>query len=892
MKSYIILFMIFIILIVIGFQFNKVKENYIPDTQVEIDDININLNDLTNRLNISNDNVSTLDLNTKRSISILTDKIKDNAKDIYITQEGLKNNTYNDEGLQKRQNDFENTTENKFIVIDGTIVNLDDKINKTTDNINTNIKNRFIEMSNVLNMNLNTNIKESTSNLNSSFNTFKSGYDSSLTNINTNLSSLDNLVKSLNVDYDKFKTSTSSINNTNLTKFTNINDTISKINNDLNITSTGLVQLGENLKTAYRKTIENDKIYAMKKDLSIYPTVNDVKAEYTTLSQSSAFISKKDIQLYINEIKASFTSYFKLIDEMNIMINMLKSNLSTINSSYVNKIDLPKLTTDLTSSNNNLITTTIDGLKNTINTINTTLTTLNNNVINNYLKKTDAELSYNTFAKKTDLGSYVSKNDINLYGYALKSDLDKSILSINNEIKKITSTTSSIINTLKVDNVANINKLYVDIDSYDKAFPANWNGVYTKDLYVSRNLGVNNLSGMSNNGLLYGTDINITNVGNFSKGVTTSNNISILGKQQGPFLEKNYLDGFNKYGLSIVNDNLRIYSSCNINLFGGTSNDSVTINKDGTMIINGRFVGNKDSVFNGSVVTQTITNSNNINVLGNLIVNSNIKTNTINANRVDSSSAFFDNLEIKNQFVMNNDINLNNSNVDWFNINNNSKRGLNINNSISLPYGLSVGSSTRTNKGELQINNGTVFNSNNQSINNIQGNTNFNNAVNINKTLRVNATNVTSPSEFNANGGILTNNLYSYGSVQISDDKGNLSRIISKDGIWGVSDKRLKRNIQNIPENELSYINDINPVMFNKLDNNNKHYGFIAQDLEQKYPNLINNKNNYKSVNYEEIIPLLAGNIRQLKKSIPSNDKLCIGNTCLIEKDLLRIQTT
>lgn len=887
MKSYIILFMIFIILIVIGFHF---KEHYADNVQVEIDDINVNLNDLTNRLNISYDNISTLDSNTKRSVGILTDKIENNNKNIYITQENVKNINDNYYSLDQRQSNFEKNTKDKFIVIDGTIINLDDKINKTTDIINTNVKNKFIEMSNNINTNLNNNIKQSTDNLNSSFNIFKNKYDTSLNDINTNLSSLDSLVKSLNIDYDKFKISSSSINNNNLTNFTNINENILKINNILNITSTNLNQLSENLKTAYRKSIDNDAIYAMKKDLSIYPTINDVKAEYTTLTQSSSFINKKDIQLYINEIKASFSSYFKLINEMNIMINTLKSNLNTINSSYVNKIDLPKLTMDLTSSNNNLIITTIDGLKNNINGINNTLTTLNNNIINNYVKKTDAELSYNTFAKKTDLGSYIAKNDINIYGFALKTDLDKSILSINNEIKKITSSTSSIINTLRIDNVANINKLYVDINSYDKPFPRDWNGIYTKDLYIDRNLGVNNFAGMSNNGLIYGTNINITNVGNFSKGVTTSNNISILGKQQGPFLEKNYVDGFNKYGLSIENDNLKIYSSCNINLFGGTSNNSITINKDGSMIINGRFVGNKDSIFNGSVVTQNLTNSNNINVLGDLIVNSNIKTNIINVNKINSSSASVDNIEIKNQFITNNDINLNNSNIDWFNINTNSKKGLNINNPVSLPHGLSIGSSVRTNKGELQVNNGTIFNSNNQSINNIYGNTSFNNDVNINKTLKVNSLNVNAPSEFIANGGILTNNLYSYGSVQISDDKGNLSRIISKDGIWGVSDKRLKRNINKIPENELAYINDITPVMFNKLDNDNKHYGFIAQDIEKKYPNLINNKNNYKSVNYEEIIPLLAGNIKQLKKSIPSNDKLCIGNTCLTEEDLLKIK--
>jgi hypothetical protein len=62
--------------------------------------------------------------------------------------------------------------------------------------------------------------------------------------------------------------------------------------------------------------------------------------------------------------------------------------------------------------------------------------------------------------------------------------------------------------------------------------------------------------------------------------------------------------------------------------------------------------------------------------------------------------------------------------------------------------------------------------------------------------------------------------------------------------------------------------------IFNNDSSNRIHYGFIAQDLENEYPELVQNKpnkmynNDLKSVNYLEIIPLLVHKIQLMQIEI------------------------
>ncbi len=60
-----------------------------------------------------------------------------------------------------------------------------------------------------------------------------------------------------------------------------------------------------------------------------------------------------------------------------------------------------------------------------------------------------------------------------------------------------------------------------------------------------------------------------------------------------------------------------------------------------------------------------------------------------------------------------------------------------------------------------------------------------------------------------------------------------------------------------------------------------RQYGFIAQEVEKIYPNLVSTANDEmktKSVNYDGFIPLLVSSIQELKKE---NDTLKNENTLL-----------
>ena len=89
------------------------------------------------------------------------------------------------------------------------------------------------------------------------------------------------------------------------------------------------------------------------------------------------------------------------------------------------------------------------------------------------------------------------------------------------------------------------------------------------------------------------------------------------------------------------------------------------------------------------------------------------------------------------------------------------------------------------------------------------------------------------------------------------------------------SDINLKRNINPITIDTTDKIMNLKPTSFTFKDdlNNNTHYGFIAQELENEYPELIHSKpdskySKIKAVNYLEIIPLLVNKIQLMQQEI------------------------
>ncbi len=89
------------------------------------------------------------------------------------------------------------------------------------------------------------------------------------------------------------------------------------------------------------------------------------------------------------------------------------------------------------------------------------------------------------------------------------------------------------------------------------------------------------------------------------------------------------------------------------------------------------------------------------------------------------------------------------------------------------------------------------------------------------------------------------------------------------------SDANLKKNITLLNIEISDKLMNLKPSLFEFKDDpsNHIHYGFIAGELENEYPELVQTKPDQKylkikSINYLEIIPLLVHKIQQMQKEI------------------------
>jgi len=88
---------------------------------------------------------------------------------------------------------------------------------------------------------------------------------------------------------------------------------------------------------------------------------------------------------------------------------------------------------------------------------------------------------------------------------------------------------------------------------------------------------------------------------------------------------------------------------------------------------------------------------------------------------------------------------------------------------------------------------------------------------------------------------------------------------------YSYSDKNLKKDIIDIPKDKTDSLLNLDPTQFTfKLDpKNNIHYGFIAQDLEKIYPELVkDSEKGYRKVNYIELIPLIVSKMKDMQNEI------------------------
>lgn len=89
--------------------------------------------------------------------------------------------------------------------------------------------------------------------------------------------------------------------------------------------------------------------------------------------------------------------------------------------------------------------------------------------------------------------------------------------------------------------------------------------------------------------------------------------------------------------------------------------------------------------------------------------------------------------------------------------------------------------------------------------------------------------------------------------------------------IYNTSDAILKENVVLLSEKNKADLLKLKAVEYSfKADRSHQmHYGFIAQDVEKIYPDLVKTSAvGYKTVNYIELIPLLISRMQDMQKEI------------------------
>jgi hypothetical protein len=117
---------------------------------------------------------------------------------------------------------------------------------------------------------------------------------------------------------------------------------------------------------------------------------------------------------------------------------------------------------------------------------------------------------------------------------------------------------------------------------------------------------------------------------------------------------------------------------------------------------------------------------------------------------------------------------------------------------------------------------------------------------------------------------VIGSDYFPINEIRLTQANGNHC-IIDLTGLGCSSDERLKTNIQDLNNSVLDDLVKVRTVTYNwKSDpNGNQMIGFLAQDLEQYYPQLVNtDESGYKTVNYAVMTPILTEAVRELNLKI------------------------
>lgn len=127
---------------------------------------------------------------------------------------------------------------------------------------------------------------------------------------------------------------------------------------------------------------------------------------------------------------------------------------------------------------------------------------------------------------------------------------------------------------------------------------------------------------------------------------------------------------------------------------------------------------------------------------------------------------------------------------------------------------------------------------------------------------------------FSGNGSV------GIGTAPSASAKLDVAGTIKASAIDYNSDERLKQNITSI-QSSAEVLGKLRPVSYfwnekgkKKGGNAQLQYGLVAQEVEKVLPNIVSTDNEgYKSVNYNELIPLLLQTVQEQDKKITELQK-------------------
>lgn len=97
----------------------------------------------------------------------------------------------------------------------------------------------------------------------------------------------------------------------------------------------------------------------------------------------------------------------------------------------------------------------------------------------------------------------------------------------------------------------------------------------------------------------------------------------------------------------------------------------------------------------------------------------------------------------------------------------------------------------------------------------------------------------------------------------------DIKNYIRCDRFYTRSDIRIKKDITNLTDNHLDKLDRLVPKSYKFKNDGLEHFGFIAQDMEKEFPNLVStDMEGLKSVNYLEMVPLLLHKINDLERKL------------------------